>query len=333
MKYEKRKSGVLYASVTILAWACSPLVWAHHSRAEFDSDTVTLRGTVSRYVWANPHAFLYVETVDDSGARTEWEVITDALPILARSGWVRDSFAPGDLVTVQANPNRNPDKKHVLLVAVEKADGTVLVPREKDRTSQSTRATSLAGAWELPGGGEDTGDFSQRWGRVALTDKAVSAKAQFEPADRPAAQCIAPPTPMIMAMPYLNEIEIGDDTVILRSEFFNVERVVYMDGREHPENSERTIQGHSIGWWDGDALVVDTTAFADHRAPIRGPNEGVPSGSMRHVRETYRLNEDRTRLLIDFTVEDPEYLAEPFAGTLEWVYSPQLTFLGFECEP
>jgi hypothetical protein len=318
----------------MLAWAYAMPVLAHHSRAEFDSDDVALlRGMVTRYVWANPHAFLYVETVDDAGVRTGWEVITDALPILSRSGWTRDSFAVGDPVTVQALPNRNPDKKHVLLVSVEKADGSVLVPREEDRPAHSARATSLAGVWELPDGGEDTGDFSRRWAQVALTEKALAAKAEFTPEDRPAAQCIAPPTPMLMAMPYLNEIEIRDDTVVLRSEFFDVERIVYMDGRGNPENGERTIQGHSIGWWDGEALVVDTTGFADHRAPIRGPNEGVPSGAMRHVRETYRLNEDRTGLTIDFTVEDLEYLGEPFSGTLEWVYSPQLTFMGFECAP
>jgi Family of unknown function (DUF6152) len=315
----------------LLMVAAAP-VSAHHSRAEFDSDSVTvLRGTVTRFVWSNPHVFVYVQTKDDEGMPIEWEAITDAIPILARSGWKADSFAPGDVVTLRANPNRNPEKHHVLLVSIEK-NGSILVPRETERAPSSAHATSLAGVWELPDGGEDTGDFSKRWRQVALTEKARAAKAAFTPEDRPAAQCIAPPTPMIMAMPYLNEVELGDDTVILRNEFFNVKRIVYMDGRPHPENGERTIQGHSIGWWEGDTLVVDTALFADHRAPIRGPNEGVPSGAERHVVEKYRLSDDGTRMLIDFMVEDPEYLAEPFTGTLQWVYRPQLEMMGFDCE-
>ena len=304
---------------------------AHHSRAEFESNAVAvLHGTVTRYVWSNPHVFVYLQTTGEDGARTDWEVITDAIPILARSGWNGDSFSPGDVVTVRANPNRNPDKHHVLLVSIEKG-GRILEPREPAHDVAAQRAESLAGVWELPGGGEDTGDFGRRWAQVPLTDKAKAAKAAFTPEDRPAAFCIAPPTPQLMAMPYLNEVVLEPDRVLLRNEFFNVERVVYMDGREHPANGERTIQGHSIGHWEGDTLVVDTALFADHRAPIRGRNEGVPSGSQRHVVERYRLGDDGTRMLIDFVVEDPEYLAEPFVGTLQWVFTPELEMMGFDC--
>ena len=119
----------------------------------------------------------------------------------------------------------------------------------------------------------------------------------------------------------------------MRSEFFNSERMIHMDGRAHPENGERTNQGHSIGRWEGEVLVVDTRLFADHRAPIRGPNEGVPSGAQRHVVERFHLSEDRTRLIVDFVVEDPEYLGEPFSGSLELYHAPELEMLGFNCDP
>ncbi len=39
------------------------------------------------------------------------------------------------------------------------------------------------------------------------------------------------------------------------------------------------------------------------------------------------------KLLIDFLVEDPDYLAEPFAGTMEWDYAPNLEFIGIDCDP
>ena len=80
--------------------------------------------------------------------------------------------------------------------------------------------------------------------------------------------------------------------------------------------------------------IIDTTHFSDHRAPISGQqgNEGVPSGAFKHVVERYTLSEDGTRILIDFTLEDPEYLAEPFSGHVEWYYAPHFEMMGFGCD-
>ena len=81
-----------------------------------------------------------------------------------------------------------------------------------------------------------------------------------------------------------------------------------MDGRGHPDGTERSNQGHSIGRWDGDVLVVDTTNFAFNRAPVFGRParaEGVPSGLDKHVVERFRLSEDHTHIVIDFAMEDP----------------------------
>ena len=102
-----------------------------------------------------------------------------------------------------------------------------------------------------------------------------------------------------------------------------------MDGREHPENVERTLQGHSIGWWEGDTLVVDTRLLADHRAG--NGFSGVPSGSQKHVVERFSLSEDGTHAIVDVIIEDPEYLAEPFTGQTTMVYSPQLQLYTYDC--
>jgi len=59
----------------------------------------------------------------------------------------------------------------------------------------------------------------------------------------------------------------------------------------------------------------------------------VPSGLGKHVVERYRLSDDRTHIVIDFVLEDPEYLAEPFTGTANWYYAPHFEMLGFGCDP
>lgn len=136
---------------------------------------------------------------------------------------------------------------------------------------------------------------------------------------------------MIVAVPqHLNEITIETDRVIIHNEFFNVRRTVWMDGREHPQNGERTNQGHSIGRWEDGVLVVDTRLFEDSRSTL--PGSGLPSGAQKHVIERYELSEDGTGISIEIFLEDPEYLAEPFTHTLEWRSSGYLELLTFACE-
>ena len=98
----------------------------------------------------------------------------------------------------------------------------------------------------------------------------------------------------------------------------------------HPDPSERFVTGHSIGRWDGDTLVVDTRNFADHRSPYQ---IGIPSGGQKHVVERYRLTEDGTRIDMEFTLEDPEYLAEPMVHRRPLIYSPHLEMFAGECDP
>jgi len=331
-----KRIGILAITVAMPA-----IVWAHHSAAIFDRQSVVaLQGTVTRFSWTNPHVYIYVETRDDAGAVVEWEIETDATPILTRSGWTRDSLVAGDQVTIRANPDNNAARRHGLLVSVSTSDGATLTARSyflrgADDTQSLARASDLSGIWELSVA--DFEPYYDNWAQVDLTPKAIAAQAAYDiRTENPSALCIAPPTPTLLAAPYLNEIVLADDVILMRNERFNVERQIYMDGRGHPNDDVRSNQGHSIGQWEGDVLVVETTNFAPHRAPVYGRParaEGVPSGLSKHVVERFRLSDDRTHIVIDFHVEDPEYLAEPFVGTLHWYYAPHFEYLGFDCDP
>jgi hypothetical protein len=329
-----------YAFIAAVTVAVFGIASAHHSATIFDRQSVVaFQGSVTRFSWTNPHVYIYVETRDDAGGVVEWEIETDATPILARSGWTADSLVPGDRVTVRANPDRNVERRHGLLVSVSKGDGATLTARSyflraADDTQSLARAADMSGIWELSV--LDFEPFYEVWAQVDLTPKAIAAQAAYDiRAENPVAQCIAPPTPTILVAPYLNEIVLGEDVILIRNERFNIERTIHMDGRGHPDGGERSNQGHSIGRWEGDVLVVDTMNFSENRAPIYGRParaEGVPSGLGKHVVEKFRLSEDRTHIAIDFSWEDPEYLAEPFTGTVRWYYAPHFEMLGFDCD-
>ena len=100
--------------------------------------------------------------------------------------------------------------------------------------------------------------------------------------------------------------------------------------RGHPRADQRTIDGHSVGYWDGDVLIVETTNFADHRSPYQ---MGVPSGAQKRVVERYRLLEGGKRMIVEFTLEDPEYIVGSMVHSRELVYSPQMSMTRFDCNP
>jgi hypothetical protein len=167
---------------------------------------------------------------------------------------------------------------------------------------------------------------------MAVTPAAEAARASYDAqTDDPNVRCIANPPPFLNSSAnYLTGIEILEDRIILRNEFLDAMRTVYTDGRSHPENGERTVQGHSIGSWDGDTLVVDTTLLADFP---EGNGRGVPSGAQKHVVERFSLSEDGTRAIVDVFIEDPEYLVVPFNGRTEMIYVPHLQLYRYGCTP
>src|SRR3954469_4944894 len=84
--------------------AATPL-FAHHSfNAQYDrAKPTTLKGTVKRVDWINPHARFFVEVKDASGKAILWEIELAAPAGLMRQGWTRNSLKIGDEVTVNGS--------------------------------------------------------------------------------------------------------------------------------------------------------------------------------------------------------------------------------------
>ena len=94
-------------------------------------------------------------------------------------------------------------------------------------------------------------------------------------------------------------------------------RTVDMSTREHAKNLTPTLYGHSIGWWEGSTLVIDTTGFT---AGVLQPHPGILHSDALHIIERLTVDPERTSLHVAWTAEDPKYFTQPMSG--EFTFAP-----------
>ena len=114
------------ALIVVAALLTATSALAHHSNSAFDPDkVVVLKGTVTQWLWTNPHVWIHLDVDDGKTGKTEWRIEGRPPGVLARSGWSRTSFKPGDTITVDFSPARDGTNTG-LATRVTLADGTVL---------------------------------------------------------------------------------------------------------------------------------------------------------------------------------------------------------------
>jgi len=83
-------------------------LFAHHGNSAYDETVrVPIKGTVTEFVWSNPHSQIYLDVKDNSGKVVHWGVETNSPGILTRAGWTRRSLKPGDAITIILCPAKN----------------------------------------------------------------------------------------------------------------------------------------------------------------------------------------------------------------------------------
>lgn len=103
------KGKIVAAFILLVALSTISLpLAAHHGNAAYDdTKTITLKGTVTQWLWANPHCVLHIDVPDESGQTVSWIVETENPTSMFNIGWTKDSMKPGDRVTVTALAVKN----------------------------------------------------------------------------------------------------------------------------------------------------------------------------------------------------------------------------------
>jgi hypothetical protein len=142
--------------------------------------------------------------------------------------------------------------------------------------------------------------------------------------------CVDPSVVYYMQSPFPMEIYHGTEMIVFRMEYFDMVRVIFLDGRGHPPAAApHTKSGHSIGRWEGDALVVDTT----HIAAGTIMNNGLTHSDNIHMVEHFKLSPDGKTLWATQVYDDPEVFTGLAARYMAWRLVPGEYIYPYECDP
>lgn len=316
---------------TSLALVLAAPALAHHSAAAFDTRTqVKLTGPIVKYRFANPHIYLTLQVKKPDGKIVETEVEAGAASVLNGLGFTKNSVKVGEVVTIVGNPDRKNPDAFVLGQELMKADGTYVPLNISSRstfTARDEKANTIAGTWFSP----RTEFFAVMGaaGKWPVTEATLAARKNNDPRATTQKDCIPIGSPALMFYPVATTITVRKDRVVMKVDWMDTERTVWLDGRAHPAASQTFLHGHSTGKWDGTTLVVETTNFKEH---AMGTSTSIPASPQKKMTERFRVGDDGKTLLYSGVVEDPVYLAKPGEWSGKWEYRPGMPHSNQKCD-
>lgn len=317
---------------TVLSCLASPALAHHSSAPHFDrSKTVVKEAVFTDIKLVNPHAYIYFD-VTENGQTNNWRCELSSASQLKRLGWTNDTFKPGDKFTMTGSPAWR--EEHVCVTQ------TITLPNGQEITRNSNLSgTDISG---YASASDEKVDFAARekylsngqpnisgnwrtvsFGRGAplageretaasydVSEAGVAAGEGYDMAfDDPILRCHY--VNLIKAWDHdahTNQIEQTDTKVILRYGFMDVTRTVHLDQDSHPVDLPPSDIGHSIGRWDGDTLVVETTGF---EAGVLEHASGIMHSDQLRAVERFYIDPKNNYLMRESVLTDPLYLDSP----------------------
>jgi hypothetical protein len=309
---------------------------AHHSTANFDSNkSVEFRAVVKKFEYTNPHSHLYLERTTANGAKEEWVIEMGSIPATRSSGISPDRLKAGDSITFRGAPDKDVNKKYALFSRVTKDDGTVF-GRDRGAAPQQAAAPKgpgskdFTGVWSQGGGGLNRSSTRAFFDPVdyEVTERGKTQLATYNEENDPVLNCEKHGLPRSIYGPYPRSITRQGDVLTLHYEFMDVDQKVHMNQKTQPTNVPRTHIGHSIGWMEGETLVVETANFAPQKW---GNGRGLDSSDQKKVVQRFTMADNGNTMAVQFTVTDPVYLAKPATETYKFRYTPEYKISEFNC--
>ena len=183
----------------------------------------------------------------------------------------------------------------------------------------------LNGVWEIP----YTPDMSRGIGPLPFTPWGEADFKAYSPEKFDyTGHCLPAGLTRLVNTPMPMQIVQGPNNVVLMFEGFSTYLVIPTDGRDHPKNVEPTWNGHSIGHYEGDTLVIDSVGFNEK---TRLDTIGHPHSDQMHVVQRYTRNANDT-ISFEITVEDPKAYTKPFTNKRIFKLRRDWELMEYSCE-
>ncbi|MGE4657890.1 MAG: DUF6152 family protein [Gammaproteobacteria bacterium] len=326
----------------LLSFFLPGMVSSHHAfNAFFDNNAIgIIQGELTEVSWVNPHVRLQIRTDQNE----IWEAETAPVNSLQRLG-LSEIVNVGDQIALAGALSRLGRKSMLAIVmTLPNGEEVVLEPRmnRQLRLSSSTYEPAEknrgAGTSITAGTGEEQGIF-RVWSRTGnnrnqnlpFSEAALAARALWDPiTDDPALRCEAPGMPVTMDTPFPIEFVESGIQIILRVEQWDAMRVIHMDEPMITTNNQpSTLQGYSVGVWEGNTLVVETSN-------VSWPyfdEFGTPQTEAIRITERFMLSENQQTLTWQATMMDPVTFTEPAGlGTTHYKADPSEAIKPYNCD-
>jgi hypothetical protein len=229
--------------------------------------------------------------------------------VLARNGLTQDTFAVGKHVRITGSQARH-NATGCALREAHFDDGSVL--RSSTLFGATPAATpvadakreSIEGVWAMK-------TFAVSYYTGVLTDEGERLRAAFDPIeDDPAIHC-DPASPVRFWVNVNEPFEIRRDgsSVVVEHQFMDSRRVIRLGEAGPPAGTPRSAMGYSVGRFEGDALVVETTNFV---AGALEPRRAVVHTADLTLTERLEVNRETHELEITWTIDDPVVFKQPY---------------------
>lgn len=327
--------------LTILALCLASAASGHHAFSAFyDTDNIgDIRGELIEIFWINPHTSFRIRTEDGE----VWNVETAPVNRLQRIG-LEGSVDVGDQVTFTGAFSRL-GRNEVLATNMTLPSGeeVLLDPGFARRLGLADRVAGNQGEEAI--GSEAAVEIAQQdgifrvWSRArspddrdperTLTEAALAAVDAWDPiTDDPALRCVAPGMPVAMDTPFPIAFEEGDGQILLRIEQWDGLRTIHMESVPAEEDPADSIMGHSVGRWEGQTLVVETTNISWPYVD----EFGTPKSEDYALVERFTFSEDNSAMVWEATATDPAtYTGPAFLGSVSYAWVPGEEIKPYDC--
>jgi hypothetical protein len=129
-------------------------------------------------------------------------------------------------------------------------------------------------------------------------------------------------------VPYPFKILYTNGEIVILYEALHSYRQIFMDNRPLPKNPNPTWMGYSVGHWDGDTLVVESSGFVDNNWL---DNNGHPGTEALHLTERFHRR-DLGHIDLAMTIDDPRAYTKPWTVNLVFNLNPDTELIEYVCD-